>query len=64
MQKNQMNSGDDEANIQMEADEITELELSTDKLVDVSLEINYAQDSYFKVDIHSIDLDEVAPLTL
>ena len=48
----------------MEADENTELELRTDKLVDVSLEINYAQDFYLNVDIHSIDLDEVAPLTI
>ena len=36
--------------IQMEGEEITELELSTDELVDVALGINYAQGIVLNVD--------------
>ena len=43
----------------MEGDEITELELSNDELVNVTLEIKYAQCFYRNVDLHSIDMDNV-----
>ena len=42
-------------------EEITELESSTDELVDVALETNYAQDFDLNVDLDSIDVDDVAP---
>ena len=39
---------------------ITELELSTDELVDVALEINHAQG----FDLHSVDVNDVDPPTI
>jgi hypothetical protein len=45
----------------MEGEEITELELSIDELVDVALGINHAQGFDLNVDLHSIDVDDVAP---
>ena len=53
-----------ETYIQMEGEEITELELSTDELVDVALGINYAQGFNLNVDLHSRDVDDVAPPTV
>ena len=47
----------------MERKKITELELSTDELVDVALRINYAQGFDLRVDLHSVDVDDVAPPT-
>jgi hypothetical protein len=48
----------------MEREEITELELSIDELVDVAFDINYAQCFDINVDMHSIDVDDVAPPTI
>ena len=48
----------------MEGEEITELELSFDELVDVALGINYAQGFDLNVDLHSVDVDDVAPLAV
>jgi hypothetical protein len=45
----------------MEGEEIIELELSIDELVDVALGINHAQGFDLNVDLHSIDVDDVAP---
>ena len=45
----------------MQGTESTELELSTDELVDVALGINYAQSFDLNVDLHSVDVDDVAP---
>ena len=45
----------------MEGEEITELELSTNELVVVALGINYAQGFDFNVDLHLVDVDDVAP---
>jgi hypothetical protein len=60
--------GDDEMSIetyiQMEGEEITELELKTNELVDDALGINYAQGFDLNVDMHSIDVDDVAPPTI
>ena len=60
--------GDDEMSfetyIQMEGEEITELELSTDELVDAALGVNHAQDFDLNVDLHSVDVDDVAPPTI
>jgi hypothetical protein len=60
--------GDDKMSIknyiQMEGEEITKLELSTDELVGVALGINYAQGFDLNIDIHSIDLDDVALLII
>jgi hypothetical protein len=60
--------GDDEMSfetyIQMEGEEIIELELSIDELVDVALGINHAQGFDLNVDLHSIDVDDVAPPTI
>jgi hypothetical protein len=60
--------GDDEmsieTHIQMKGEDITELELSTNELVDATLGINYAQGFDLNVDLHSIDMDDVAPPTL
>jgi hypothetical protein len=57
--------GDDEMSIetyiQMEEEDITELELSTDELVDVALGINYAHGFDLNVDLHSLYVDDVAP---
>ena len=38
--------------------------MSTDELVDVALGINYAQGFDLNVDLHSINVDDVAPPTL
>jgi hypothetical protein len=38
--------------------------LSTDELVDVVLKINYAQGFDLDVDMHLIDVDDVAPPTI
>ena len=48
----------------MEGEEIIELELTTDELVDVALGIYYAQAFDLKFDLHSIDVDDVAPPTI
>ena len=57
--------GDDEMSfetyIQMEGEENSELELSIDELVDAALGINHAQGFDLNVDLHSIDVDDVAP---
>ena len=57
--------GDDEmpieTYIQMEGEENTELELSANELVDVALGLNHAQGFDLKVDLHSVDVDDVAP---
>ena len=53
-----------ETYIQMEGEEITELELSTDELVDAALGVNHAQDFDLNVDLHSVDVDDVAPPTI
>jgi hypothetical protein len=50
--------------IEMEGEEIIELELSIDELVDVALGINYAQGFDLNVDLHSVDVDDVAPPTI
>jgi hypothetical protein len=50
-----------ETYIQMEGEKITKLELSTDELVDVALGINYAQGFDPKVDVHSVDVYDLAP---
>ena len=47
--------------IQMEGEEITQLELSTNELVDAILGINYAQVFDLYVDLHSVYVDDVAP---
>ena len=60
--------GDDEMSIetyiQMEGKEITQLELSTNELVDVALKINYAQGFDLNVDLHSVHVDDGAPPTI
>jgi hypothetical protein len=48
----------------MEGEEITELELSINELVDVALGINHAQDFDFNLDLHSVDMDDVASPTV
>jgi hypothetical protein len=53
-----------ETYIHMEREEITELELSTDELVDVAFGINYPQGFDLNVHMHSIDVDDVAPPTV
>ena len=53
-----------ETYIQMEGEEITELELSTNELVDATLGINYAQGFDLIVDLHSVYVDNVAPPTV
>jgi hypothetical protein len=50
--------------ILMKGEEITELELSVDELVDVALGINYAQGFNLIVDLHLVDVDDVAPPTI
>jgi hypothetical protein len=45
----------------MEGEKITDLELSIDELVDVALEINYAQGFDLDVNMHLVDVDDVAP---
>ena len=39
-------------------------ELSTDELGDIALGTKYAQDFNLDVDLHSIDVDDVAPPTI
>ena len=60
--------GDDEMSfkiyIHMEGEEIIELESSIDELVDVVLGINPAQGFDLNVDLHLIDVDDVAPSTI
>jgi hypothetical protein len=57
--------GDDEMSIQtyiqMEGEEIIELELNTDELLDFALGINYAQGFDLNVDMHLVNVDDVAP---
>jgi hypothetical protein len=53
-----------ETYIQIEGEEIHELELNTDELVDVALGINYAQGFDLNIDLHSIDVNDVAPPTV
>ena len=48
----------------MERGENIELELSIDDLVDVALEINYAQGFDLNVNLHLEDVDNVAPPTI
>ena len=50
-----------ETYIQMEGEDIIELELSNDELVDICLGINYAQGFNLNVDLHLVDVDDVAP---
>ena len=50
--------------IEMEGEEIIELELTIDELVDAALGINYAQGFDLNVDLHSVDVDDVAPPTV
>jgi hypothetical protein len=45
----------------MEREETIELELSIDELVDVSLGINHVQGFDLNVDLHLINVDDVAP---
>ena len=60
--------GDDEMSnetyIQMEGEETTKLEQSIDEFVDVALGINYAQGCDLNVDVHSKDVEYVAPHTI
>ena len=48
----------------MEGENIIELDLSTNELVDATLGINYAQGFDLIVDLHSVDVDDVAPSTI
>jgi hypothetical protein len=50
--------------IQIEGEEITELELNTDGLMVVTLGITYAQGFDLNVDLHSVDVGDVAPPTV
>ena len=45
----------------MEGEEIIKLELSMDELVDVALGTNHAQGFDLSVNLHSVDVDDVAP---
>jgi hypothetical protein len=60
--------GDDEMSIEtyihMEGEENTELELSTDELVDAALGVNHGQGFDLNVHLHSVDVDDVAPPTV
>ena len=49
------------AYIHMEGEKIVELNLSTYELVDAPLGIDYAQGFDRNVDMHSVDVDDVAP---
>jgi hypothetical protein len=53
-----------ETYIHMEGEEIIELELSTHELVDAALGINHAQGFDLNVDLHSVDVDDVATPTV
>ena len=48
----------------MNGEENIELELSTVELADAALGINYAQGFDLDVDVHSVDVADVAPPTL
>jgi hypothetical protein len=48
----------------MEGEDIIELELSIDELVDAALGINHAQCFDVNVDLHSVDVNDVAPPTV
>jgi hypothetical protein len=48
----------------MEGEDNTKLELSSDKLVDVALGINHAQGFDIYIDLHLVDVDDVAPPTI
>ena len=50
--------------IQMEGKEIAQLKLSIDEVVDASLGINYARGFDLIVDLHSVNVDDVAPPTV
>jgi hypothetical protein len=60
--------GDDEmpieTYIQMEGEEILELELSVDELVDVASGTNSSHDFDLNVDLHLVDVDDIAPRTI
>ena len=43
---------------------ISDLELSTDELLDATLGTNYAQDFDLNFDLNSVDVDDVAPPTI
>jgi hypothetical protein len=57
--------GDDEMSIEtyihMEGEGKTEPELNIDELVDATLGRNYAQGFNLHVDLHSVNVDDVAP---
>ena len=48
----------------MEGEEIIEQELSIDELVDAALGINHAQGFDLNVDLHLVDVVDVAPPTI
>ena len=48
----------------MKVEEIIELELSIDELVDAALRINHVQGYDLNVDLHSVDVDDVALPTI
>ena len=48
----------------MKGEENIELELSINELVDVSMGINYAQGFDLNVDMHIVDVNDVAPPTV
>jgi hypothetical protein len=48
----------------MEWEENIEVELSIDELVGVALGINYSHGFDLSVDLHSIDVDDIAPPTV
>jgi hypothetical protein len=50
--------------IQMEGEEITKLHLSIDELVDAALGTDHAQGFDLNVDLHSMNVDDVAPPTI
>ena len=43
---------------------ISDLELSTDELLDATLGTNYAQDFDLNFDLNSVDVDDAAPPTI
>ena len=53
-----------ETYIQMEGAMITELELNIDESVDATLGTDSTQNSNFNVDLHLVDVDDVAPPTI
>jgi hypothetical protein len=48
----------------MEGEDIIELELSIGELVEVALGIDHAQGFDLNVDLHLVDVDDVAPPTV